>query len=177
MLFRLGGLFILCVFGAYALHNLWPFSALSPGAGLLFTLCAYVLLGYVAVRTYRRRASQYIGSAEDSFPPWPLDNSNLRVVALALIALTATLGLAAYFSYPSLTSNILASAAIATSGVVWVLAPLYAVRFGYFPSTFRGRGVSRRTDPLQFWSTFAMFVLFGALFFFFGIILMLRVIA
>lgn len=168
MLFRLGGLFILCVFGASALRNVWPFSALTPGAGAVTTIIVYVLLGFLAARSYRRRMAQRIGPREISFPPWPIQGSGHGIVFATLGLLVIILGLAAYFTHPGPVSMRFGIGAFTITGGLVLMFSFYGVRFGYFPSTPKGLGVSRKEDPPQFWVTFAGFALFGATLLFYG---------
>lgn len=170
MLFRLGGLFILCVFGASALRKVWPFSALTLGAGTVATLTIYVLLGFLAVRSFRRRVAQRIGPREISFSPWPIHGASHGIAFAILLLLVIALGLAAYFTHPGVLSMRFGIGAFTITGGLILVFSFYGVRFGYFPSTPKGRGVSRKEDPPQFWITFASFALLGATLLFFGIV-------
>jgi hypothetical protein len=170
MLFRLGGLFILCVFGASALRNVWPFSVLTSGAGTVATLTIYVLLCFLAVRSYRRRIAQRVGPRAISFPPWPIQGSSHGIVFATLLLLVIALGLAAYLTHPGPVSMRFGIAALSITGGMVLIFSFYGVRFGYFPSTPKGRGVSRDEDPPQFWVTFASFALLGATLLFFGVV-------
>lgn len=61
-------------------------------------------------------------------------------------------------------------AAFTLAGAMVVIFSSYGVRFGYFPTTAKGRGVSRDEDPAQFWATFASFALLGGTLLFFGVV-------
>jgi hypothetical protein len=163
MLFRLGGLFILCVVGAAILSRFPLFATISPGTAVLATLGVYILLAVIATHRYRRRLCAETWPVEGSFPPWPTRRSRHRALSLALLVPCVALAISAYVAYPGTTSNALASSALAIFGLLPILLSFYAVRHGYFPSSHKGRGVSRYSDPPQFWVTAAMYLAFGLL--------------
>lgn len=167
MLFRLGGLFILCIFGASALRHVWPFSSL---AGTITTLTVYVLLCVLALRSHRRHVANRSGPYAISFPPWPIQGSSHGIVLSILLLLVVALGLGSYFTHPGPISTRLGIAAFTLTGAMVVIFSLYGVRFGYFPTSAKGRGVSRDEDPPQFWATFASFALLGGTMLFFGVV-------
>lgn len=87
-----------------------------------------------------------------------------------LLLLVIALGSAAYFTHPGSISMKLGITAFTITGLIVVLFSLYGVRFGYFPTTSKGGGVSRDEDPPQFWATFVSFALMGGTLLFFGVV-------
>lgn len=78
---------------------------------------------------------------------------------LTFILISTALGLAACVVQSPSAANTLTSFSLVAGSLSLLLVPVYAVRFGYFPSTSKGKGVARLDDPLQFWATTAAFAL------------------
>jgi hypothetical protein len=149
MIFRLGGLFLLLVVPAVLLARY------SPAFMLLLLL--YPGLVIFVVRRYRAAPPIHSGR----LPPWPLNRRRQKLTAV--IAICSFVGLVLVGSV--LHSDVIRGFAVMLFLLGLSLMSFYAaascIRFGYFPDTPRGRGVSRNTDPIQFWVFTAVFLAFG----------------
>lgn len=149
MIFRLGGLGILCVFAMLALQNDYP---LYAGAVAL----AYPVL---AIFLLRRNAARPL---EDPGPlgPWPVNTNRVfKRVVLAILAIligTVALLLSGFVAKSNFLLGFAALLFILFFGFGFLFIAAVGIRYGYFPDTHRGRGVSRYADPLQFWAWVAI---------------------
>lgn len=169
MLFRLGGLFLLCLLGAYALSTVWPFSVLTLETGVVATLTVYIPAALYVARSYRQHRGLNVSPRMTEFPLWPTRNSSYPIVFVVFLLVEAVLMLTMYFARPAQNSIVL-NAGIAILGAFAFSFSTYAVKFGYFPSVpGRFSGVSRKNDLVQFWVMFTVFVLLGLLFLYIGI--------
>jgi hypothetical protein len=163
MLFRLGGLFLLCVISAFSLRNVWPFSAVSKGAGTLAVVAIYLAIAVFSVRTKNRNrlGDDGRGKYQMNLGPWPVHRSRHVVLIQSLLFGGAAISfICARIFNSSEIGTVAAFLALFLLGLSMLALPLNMLRFGYFPSG-RYRGVSRESEPLQFWATLGMYVLFG----------------
>lgn len=154
-------MFLLCVLCVASIRAIEPFSSLSPAVGFPATLALYAVLAVLTARSYRRRKNYGLGGANHGLSSWPYQHSSHKYLALALLLISGVLGLAAYLVQSPSAEITLTALALGAMGIWMLLVPVYALRFGYFPSTSKGKGIDRLDDPPQFWATVVVFSLFG----------------
>lgn len=156
MIFRLGGLGILCVFAFVTLLNGYP---------LIAWACAMVY-PILAIYLIRKNTKHPI---EDSGPlePWPPIRANrsfrhaaFGIIAILVIALA--LFLLGYFAKLPALFEIAAWFLVLFMGLGALFVAAMSMHHGYFPDTAKGRGVSRNADPLQFWTWVMILIGIGA---------------
>ncbi|WP_263773034.1 hypothetical protein [Propionivibrio soli] len=167
MIFRLGGFGLLCIVGLFLLRDAHPYYSF----GLLF---AYTGFSIWLLCTSRHRASDEVTSSQTSvrLGEWPTTRSNHRVVGLLLLALAAV---PLFFVQSAQYRPTALSVSICLFGLFVLYVARTALRFGYFPDTPKGRGVSKSADPLQYWITVALFATIGTSLLYVGVTRALKV--
>lgn len=168
MIFRLGGLGLLCIFGLFLLRDAHPIYLLA------------VIIGYVVIATMllvRRRKAQVVSDDEarypgDYFPTFPPNRFTYLgkiIMGVALISFALAMVFRAKpFAIVGWIVFLLCC------GVLSFVSVALSVQFGYVPSriVYKGgyaKGVSRESAPLQFWLTVGLFSVVGGGFMFLGL--------
>jgi len=167
MIFRLGGLGLLCIFGLFLLRDAHPIYLLA------------VVIGYVVIATtllVRRRANvvsddeaRYPGDYFPAFPPNRFTYLGKIIMWVAIISFAlAMLFRANQFAIVGF------SVFLFCCGMLGFFSVALSVQFGYVPSriAYKGgysQGVSRESDPVQFWLTIGLFSVVGGGFMFLGL--------
>jgi hypothetical protein len=150
MIFRLGGLGLICMFGGF-----WALQW-SPVL-MLGIFLAYPLLAWLAIWHWKNHRPSDPGPLS----PWPESTQQSRRIIFAGFAISATL--VAY----GITTKSPAVGGLGIwllglcIGILALLVTVGCVRYGYFPDTPKGRGVDRVADPVQFWFLVVFFGFIG----------------
>lgn len=157
MIFRVGGLFILCVFGAIALSKASPFAGIGYEAGLLLTTVVYASL--VTLSLWGRRNSPT--PSKTSLPPLPKQPWGMPILGSAALAL-----LISEFVQDSVLLSVLRIGGAILSGLGFLMFCKVALQQGYFPGgkipQGKYRGISREEDKPQFFATVLMFLIMAS---------------
>lgn len=146
MIFRLGGFGLVCVVALFLLRDAHPYSALA------------VFLAYTTCCSYFRRQVPPNCAEQPTFGKWVVGRSERRMLWLFLL-----LWFWLFLVARETESDIVFSGGCTIFGGFLLWGAISAIRFGYFPDTHRGRGISRQGDALQFWALVGVYGAFGTL--------------
>lgn len=166
MIFRLGGLGLLCIFGLFLLRDASPIYLLA------------VVIGYVVIATtllVRKRANvvsddeaRYPG---DHFPDFPLNRFTYLCKIIMWVALISFALAMVFRAKPFAVVGWIVC--LICFGVLGFVSVALFVQFGYVPSRIvkggYAKGISRESDPLQFWLTVGLTSVVGGGFMFLGL--------